>query len=302
MQNHTAISFQPLRGVRILSLALNLPGPAALMRLQAMGATCIKLEPPSRDVSAPGASADPMAIYSPNAYTDLGAGLVVITADLKSEEGQDVLHRELAQAQIIITSFRPSALIKLGLGWEKLHAQYPELSHIAIVGSPGARADEAGHDLTYQAEQGLITGLDLPASLYADMTGGLMASEAVLQALLAQRQTGCGVFLEVALSEGAAWAAMPRTWGMTLPGTTLGGGHAGYRVYACLDGRVALAALEPHFAKRMALAAGLDEKDASVMENPATVTHLRTYFSQLTRAQLDQLAADKDIPLYTMAA
>ena len=293
---------KPLEGVRILSLALNLPGPAALMRLQAMGAQCVKLEPPPPPGAVANASADPMAHYSPLAYTDLVAGVQVMTADLKSEQGQITLHSELALTNVLLTSFRPSALVKLGLSWETLHVRYPALSQIAIVGSPGARADEAGHDLTYQAEQGLITGLNLPASLYADMTGGLMASEAVLQALLAQRQTGSGVFLEVALSDGAAWAAMPRTWGMTLPGTPLGGGHAAYRVYACQDGRVALAALEPHFAKRMALAAGLDEQDASVMENPATVARLRTYFSQLSRAQLDQLASEKDIPLHTMPA
>ena len=141
-----------------------------------------------------------------------------------------------------------------------------------------------------------LLGIDAPEICQA----GGEASRAALQALLAQRSTGLGVFIEVALSDGAAWAAMPRTWGMTLPGTTLGGGHAGYRVYTCLDGRVALAALEPHFAKRMALAAGLDEQDPSVMENPETVAHLRTYFSQLTRAQLNQLATEKDIPLYTM--
>ncbi|MFM2035195.1 MAG: hypothetical protein RL459_460 [Pseudomonadota bacterium] len=243
-----------------------------------------------------------MAIYSPVAYTDLQHGVRTITADLKSDDGQTTLHSELAQADVLVTSFRPSALTKLGLSWENLHARYPKLCQIAIVGGAGERADEAGHDLTYQAERGLITGLDLPASLYADMTGALMASEAVLQALLSQRLTGIGVFMEVALSDGAAWAALPRTWGMTLPGTPLGGAHAGYRVYPCLDGRVAVAALEPHFAKRLAIESNMGESGAFAMHEPAIHRHLQAFFAQRTRAELDQLAADKDIPLHTLPA
>lgn len=302
MQNHVLFPSKPLEDVRILSLALNLPGPAAQMRFQAMGAQCVKLEPPAPAGSEPGASADPMAIYSPIAYTDLQKGLHTITADLKSEAGQAALHRELAQADVLMTSFRPSALTKLGLGWDSLHAKYPGLCQIAIVGGAGERADEAGHDLTYQAERGLITGLDLPASLYADMTGALMASEAVLQTLLSQRHTGIGVFMEVALSDGAAWAALPRTWGMTLPGTPLGGAHAGYRVYRCLDGRVAVAALEPHFAKRLAIVSNMGESGAIAILEPTTHLHLQAFFAQRTRAELDQLAADKDIPLHTLPA
>ena len=302
MHNHTLSPLKSLEGIRILSLALNLPGPAALMRLQAMGAKCVKLEPPAPAGSESAFSADPMAIYSPVAYRDLQNGVRTITADLKTEAGQETLHRELAQADVMMTSFRPSALTKLGLGWVKLHGRYPRLCQVAIVGGAGERADEAGHDLTYQAERGLITGLDLPASLYADMTGALMASEAVLQALLSQRQTGVGVFKEVALSDGAAWAALPRAWGMTLPGTPLGGAHAGYRVYPCLDGRVAVAALEPHFAKRLAIASNMGEIGAFAMHEPTTHLHLQAFFAQRTRAELDQLAADKDIPLHTLPA
>ena len=143
----------PLKGIRILSLALNLPGPAALMRCRQMGAHCVKLESPA---------GDPMQSYSPAAYTALHQGIRITTADLKTEAGQKKLHRELAQADVLLTSFRPSALVKLGLTWKALHKQYPQLSQIAIVGSPGALAEAPGHDLTYLAENGLITGLDLP--------------------------------------------------------------------------------------------------------------------------------------------
>ena len=76
------------------------------------------------------------------------------------------------------------------------------------------------------------------------MGGSLMTSEAVLQTVLIQRQKGKGSYVEVALSEAAAYLALPRNWGLTQDGAAVGGGHAGYRVYPCKDGRVAVAALE----------------------------------------------------------
>ena len=105
-------AFQVLKGVRILSLALNLPGPAALLRCRRMGAACVKLEP---------ASGDPMGHYNPEAYATLHEGVTVHVADLKTPDGQKVLHRELAKTDVLLTSYRPSALTKLGLEWKDLH-------------------------------------------------------------------------------------------------------------------------------------------------------------------------------------
>ncbi len=283
---------QVLKGVRLLSLALNLPGPAALMRCQQMGARCVKLEPPS---------GDPMQRYSPTAYAQLQSGIKVIKADLKTEAGQKTLHRELAKTDVLITSFRPSAIEKLGLGWKSLHRLYPALSQVAIVGSPGARAEEPGHDLTYVADSGLVTGLELPATLYADMGGSLTASEAVLQAVLAQRASGKGIRLEIALSSAAQYIALPRQWGLTQPSGFVGGAHAGYRVYACKDGRVAVAALEPHFAAALCAAAGLPASDVASLQTQGARDGIARFLKKQTRQQLDALAAEKDIPLHTMA-
>ena len=285
---------QVLKGVRLLSLALNLPGPAALMRCQQMGARCVKLEPPS---------GDPMQRYSPTAYAQLQSGIKVITVDLKTAAGQKTLHRELAKTDVLITSFRPSAIEKLGLGWKSLHRLYPALSHVAIVGSPGARAEEPGHDLTYLADNGLVPGLELPATLYADMSGSLAASEAVLLAVLAQRnsRSGKGIRLEIALSSAAQYLALPRHWGLTQTSGFVGGAHAGYRVYACKDGRVAVAALEPHFAAALCAAAGLPASDAASLQTQATRDAIARFLKKQTRQQLDVLAASKDIPMHTMA-
>jgi alpha-methylacyl-CoA racemase len=292
---------QILQGVRVLSLALNLPGPAALMRCRRMGATCVKIEPPS---------GDPMGHYNPGAYAELHEGVKILTADLKTDAGQKLLHKELAATDVLVTSFRPSAVAKLGLGWTQLHTRYPSLCQVAIVGSPGDRAEEPGHDLTYLAENDLVPGLELPATLYADMSGSLMASEAVLQSALAQAERYAGTgdthprgeYIEVALSDAAAYLGLPRRWGLTQPTGSVGGAHAGYRVYACQDGRVAVAALEPHFAAALCAAAGLDaSRNARVMFEPATHRAIADFLATQTRAQLEALARDKDIPLHTLA-
>ena len=279
---------KPLRGTRILSLALNLPGPAALMRLQALGARCSKLEPPA---------GDPMQAYRPEAYAALHGGVHVLQADLKSEAGRKILQRELARSDVLLTSFRPSALKRLGLDWRSLHKKFPALCQVAIVGAPGATAEIPGHDLTYMAEQGLVQGLSLPPTLYADMGGALVASEAVHQVLMRRAQQGAGVRQEVALSDAAAWLGLPRQWGLVSPTSAVGGGHAGYRVYACKDGRVAVAALEPHFAQALCDAAGLKP---GAMLAPAMHKALETWFAQQTRRRLDALAQRLDLPLHTL--
>ncbi len=294
-------ALRPLRGVRVLSLCLNLPGPAALMRCQQMGASCVKLAPPPPADAAPGTSSDPMAWYNRVAYDQMHEGVRVAVVDLKTEKGQQALHRELAKADVLLTSFRPSALRKLGLAWKPLHKRYPTLSQVAIVGAPGERAEEPGHDLTYQAENDLVSGLDLPATLYADMGGSLMASEAVLQALLVQQSKGTGVYREVALSEAAGYLALPRRWGLTQPGAAVGGGHAGYRVYPCRDGRVAMAALEPHFAKALCSAAGIPNASTKTMLMPATRQQIADYLLTMSCSELDSMAEEKDIPLYTLS-
>ena len=285
-------STQPLRGLRVLSLALNLPGPAALMRLAQMGARCTKINPPA---------GDPMQHYTTSGYDLLHVGVKHKILDLKTEAGQAALHKLLPKTDVLLTSFRPSALAKLGLGWKALHKQYPALSLIEVVGAPGPLAEIPGHDLTYQAEVGLVNGMDLPPSLFADMGGAVMASEATLKAVITLKTTGKGTHHEVALSEAAAWLALPRQLGLTTPDGAVGGAHAGYRVYACKNGRVAVAALEPHFATRLCEAAGITlAHPVKDLFKPATRQAIEAFFASQTRAQLDKLATAKDIPLMTL--
>lgn len=291
-------AFKPLRGIRVLTLALNLPGPAAVMRLQAMGARCTKFEP----LAADGGSGDPMARYRLAAYQHMHLGVKVVAADLKQPSGQKKLQTLLQKTDVLITSFRPSALKKLGLDPKTLLRTHPALIQVSIVGAPGALAEEPGHDLTYMAECGLVNDFSLPASLFADMGGSLCVTEAVLQALIQrQRQSGRGSHQEVALNQAAAYLGLPRAWGLTTPDGAVGGAHAGYRVYACRGGRVAVAALEPHFARSLCEVAGLPAAgDLKHMMKPATHQALQAWFAMQTPAQLKRLARQRDIPMHTL--
>jgi len=285
-------SSKPLRGVRVVTLALNLPGPAAIMRLAQMGASCTKINPPS---------GDPMFHYTPDGYALFHKGVKGKTLNLKTAAGQAAIHTLLPNTDVLLTSFRPSALNKLGLGWKSLHKQYPGLSLIEVVGAPGPLAEIPGHDLTYQAEVGLVNGMGLPPSLFADMGGALMASEAALKAVLTLKTTGQGSRHEVALSEAAAWLALPRRLRMTTPEGAVGGAHAGYRVYACKNGRVAVAALEPHFATSLCEAAGAQISHPSKdMFKLSTHRAIENFLASQTRQQLDKLASAKDIPMMSL--
>lgn len=237
----------PLSGIKVVSIALNLPGPAACFRLAEMGASLAKIEPPA---------GDPLEGYCAPWYRALHAGAAMHRIDLKSDAGKAQAMALLGEADLLVTAQRPAALARLGLDWPALHATFPKLCQIAIVGHAAPGQDLAGHDLTYQAAAGLLSPPALPATLHADMAGAERAVSAAL-ALLVQRSRGnAGGFTEVALAEAADWLALPRKHGLTLPGAFIGGGYAGYNIYLAKTGWVAVAALEPHFAARLAGALG----------------------------------------------
>lgn len=280
--------FRPLRGLRILSLGLNLPAPVALQACRGLGARVRKIEPPA---------GDPVAGFSPALYEELHRGVKVLRLDLKRAAGQAGMQRELARCDVLMTSFRPSALQRLGLGWRTLQRQHPQLWQVAIVGGCGTRAEEAGHDLTYQAEEGLLPPAGLPSTLLADMGGAEQAVQAVLQAALGRAQGAKPRRLEVGLADAARALAAPLRWGLTAPGGLLGGAHALYQVLPCRDGRVALAALEPHFATRLAELIGLPPATPVAWLKPERHQAVAAWCLGKTRAELSELAQRLDLPL-----
>lgn len=282
-----ASRFRPLAGFRIVSLALNIPGPVALAQCRLLGARARKFEPPQ---------GDPVRSWTPEVYAQLHEGVPVQSLDLKSPHGLPTLHRALGRADLLLTAFRPQALARLGLSWSALQAQHPQLWQVAIQGSAQpARANEAGHDLTYQAEHGLVAPGHLPRTLIADMAGAEAVVQAVLQAALGQAKGAPTRRLVVGLADAAARMAEPQRWGLTAARGLLGGAHAGYQVLQCRDGWVALAALEPHFAQRLALLAGLGERPHWLQ--PATRAAVAAWAARHSTADLAAMAAQHDLPL-----
>jgi crotonobetainyl-CoA:carnitine CoA-transferase CaiB-like acyl-CoA transferase len=132
------------------------------------------------------------------------------------------------------------------------------------------------------------------------MSGSLLAVEAILAAVLQQKLAGKPSYTTAALSTASQYLALPRTWGLTKADGAVGGAHAGYQIYPCNDGRAAVAALEPHFAKRLCAVAGVDDASRITMLLPDTKTSLKRWFATQTQAQLKALAVEQDLPIFAM--
>ncbi len=265
--------------MRVVNLAVNLPGPAAARRLGQLGAKVCKVEPPA---------GDPLAQFSPQWYEELNAGQEVSVLDLKSNRGRSRLDDLLRGADLLLTATRPVALERLGLGWAELHRTFPRLCQIAIVGYPAPREDEPGHDLTYQARMGLLTPPQMPRTLLADMAGAEQAVSAALAMLLEREKGAGGGYAQVALSEAAATMAEPLRYGVTAPGALLGGGLPGYNLYQTSDGWVAVAALEPHFKKRL---------DNELGRRAIPIEGFRQIFLTRTAAEWQEWGRQRDLPI-----
>lgn len=268
-----------LQGIHVVSTALNLPGPAACARLRELGARVTKVEPPS---------GDPFAAYCPSWYARLHEATEVRRIDLKSDAGKAEIGELLAGADLLFTAQRRSALERMGLDGATLAQRHPRLCHVAITGHAAPDEDVPGHDLTYLAAHGLVRPPHLPTTLFADMAGAERAVSTALALLLARQRSGHGASQPVPLEDGARALAEPLREGLTAPGAILGGGLAGYNLYAAREGWIAVAALEPHFARRLADALGLDGLEAGT---------LRERFTAETAEWWQRWAREKDLPI-----
>lgn len=267
-----------LRGVRVVSLAINLPGPLTAARLAALGAEVIKVEPPTRD---------PFAAIAPGWYAELHEGVNVVALNLKQTEGRAALDELLSDADVLITAQRPSALARLGL--DQVTKQLPRLVHVEIVGYDGDRVEEPGHDLTYQAAHGTLTPPMMPTIPAVDLLGSERATGVALAALLARGTHGIGGRHRVSLEDSARLAGKAVQHGLMGDGAPLGGSMPEYRIYATADGHVALGALEPHFAARVHANLG------------ATLADIGDTLAGQPTAHWERLAAQLDIPMARIA-
>jgi alpha-methylacyl-CoA racemase len=243
----------PLDGIVVLDVSRMLPGAVLVRTLVDLGARVIKIEDPL--------SGDPMRAVPP-LVGGIGAGFCAffrgvesVCLDLRSEAGATALGALARTADVLLESFRPGTLESWGLSDESLAAGNPRLVHCSLSGF-GRDSRRVGHDLNVVADSGLLSLLaagSIPRVQLADVTTGLLASSAILAALLVRARTGRGLRIDQPLSSGPlpfltwAWAETSAHASGALD-ALLGGRCPAYRIYTCKDEEsIAIAALEPKF-------------------------------------------------------
>ena len=254
---------KPLTGVRILDFSQLLPGPLCTQHLADMGADVLKIE---------NRSAGDAARASPDGQTSMLFLLAnrnkrSLAVDLRTAEGQALLHRLVKEADIVVEGFRPGAMARLNMDYERLSAINPRLVYCSITGygQTGPLRDRGGHDINYQSLAGILDqcgSFEGPPVIsnfqMADLAGGVLsAAMGILAALFDAQRTGRGRYVDVAMTDCAlAHLIMPlaamESYGDGRPmprGDDYTSGRLPcYGVYATADGRhLALGAIEPHF-------------------------------------------------------
>ena len=256
-----------LDGVRVLDLSRLLPGGFCSLLLADFGADVLKVEDtgmgdyirwatPYHD----GASESARSAL----FLALNRGKRSVRVNLKEERGREVLLRLVREHDVLLESFRPGVLDRLGVGYERLKQENPGLVYCAITGygQDGPNAQRSGHDMNYLGLGGLL-GLSgerggppvQAAGQIADLGGGaLMAAFGVMAALRERERSGEGQLVDVSMFDGAlSWLALVAARYLCdgeVPGRgglELAGGLICYRPYECRDGWVTLGALEPKF-------------------------------------------------------
>jgi alpha-methylacyl-CoA racemase len=222
----------------VVDLTRYLPGPFASRELLRLGARVTRLLPPG---------GDPMQELAPAWHEALNEGKETVELDLKAERERG--HELCAEADVVLESFRPGVVDRLGIGPAQLPGRVVYCSFTGF--GPGDLT--AGHDLNYQGWAGLLadTAPALPPVQVADLGAAQRAVALILAALLERERTGRGAHLAVSLTHSAHELAAHRLGGEPFP-RLLTGGLACYRIYAAADGRhLTVAALEPRFFHRL---------------------------------------------------
>jgi alpha-methylacyl-CoA racemase len=229
---------KPLAGISVVDLTRYLPGPFASRELMRLGARVTRLLPPG---------GDPMQELAPSWHEALNAGKETVEIDLKADPERG--HALCAEADVVLESFRPGVVDRLGIG----PADLPET--VVYCSFTGFGPDDltAGHDLNYQGWAGLLhdTAPAMPPVQVADLGSALRAVAQITAALLERERSGRGAHLMISLTATAHELAAHRLGGEPVP-RLLTGGLACYRIYATADGRhLTVAALEPRFFERL---------------------------------------------------
>lgn len=305
----------PLTGVRVLDFSRLLPGPFCSLLLADMGAEVVKIEEPGQG--------DFVRVMPPHhgdlsaAFIALNRGKKSLALDLRRPEARAAVHRLVPQFDIVLDTFRPGVMARLGLDYETLKSLHPGLIYCAITGygQTGPMREKAGHDLNYIALAGILgaTGPhggapEMPAVQVADVAGGSYpALVSILAALFERTRTGRGRYLDISMTDGALSMMMMGLAGHLADGKgtpangmALNGGLVNYQTYQCKDGKaIALGSLEPRF--WMAFLKRIGRTDlASLMgtqgeELVEARKRMQALFRERTRDEWIELVADSDV-------
>jgi alpha-methylacyl-CoA racemase len=315
----------PLEGIRVLDLSRLLPGGFCSLLLADFGADVLKVEdtgmgdyirwsPPYYE----GAHESARSAL----FLSLNRNKRSIRLDLKNERGREALLRLVREYDVVLESFRPGVLDRLGVGYERMREENPGLVYCAIsgYGQDGPKRDASGHDMNYLGLIGLL-GLTgerggapvQAAGQIADLGGGALMAAFGIMAALRERDgggpgsdspgSGEGQLVDVSMADGAlSWLAMvaatyfadgavPHRGDLPLAGSLVC-----YRPYECSDGWVTLGALEPKFWQGFCRGVGREDLIAAQFERPGSDAHrqVQEIFKGRTREQWEAFAREHD--------
>jgi crotonobetainyl-CoA:carnitine CoA-transferase CaiB-like acyl-CoA transferase len=317
------VSALPLAGVRVLDLSRLLPGGFCSLLLADFGADVLKVEDTGMGDYVRWATpyyegADDSAKSA--LFLALNRNKRSIRVDLKTEGGRDVLLDLAHEYDVLLESFRPGVLARLGVGYERLREVNPGLVYCAITGygQDGPLRDRSGHDMNYLGLIGLL-GLTgerggapiQSAGQIADIGGGAQMAAFAILAALRERDgspsrpgSGKGQLVDISMADGAlSWLAMVAARQLAeggpppqRGGLELAGGLICYRPYACADGWVTLGALEPKFWAAWCRGVGREDLVAQQFAAVGSDVHrqVEALFAARTREQWTQFAAQHD--------
>lgn len=297
--NEQANNNGPLTGIKVVDLSKILAGPYATMSLADLGAEVTKVEHPE--------GGDPTRSWGPpflghdaTYYLAINRGKKSVTIDLKSPEGQEVVHQMLREADVLVENFRPGSGLQQIFDYRVLSERYPHLIvlHISAFGDHGPLRDEPGYDMIAQAAGGLMSltgepgGPPLKAGFaMGDLGASLFGTIGVLSALVERSNTGRGQYVTTSLYE--CQLALHVNWATNYfangkrPGP-LGSGHPNlvpYQAYPARDGHFVIAVGNDSLWKK--LCAAIDRPDLAANQDLAT-NNGRVVHRDMLNAELER--------------